>query len=157
MDRSENDLNALEARLGSWRPAPASLDRDRMLFLAGRASAGSEMRGRLVAISAVGLAMLAIGLGGLLVSEHGRRLKLERVIAEQVRDVVPSRDEVELVATPALPPAANSYLALSQRFLALAEGRMLPVLASPGQGGSPDRKPPLSPMGARRGEGSVEF
>ena len=38
----ERDLTAWEARLSAFRPVPSRLDRDRVMYLAGRASAGME-------------------------------------------------------------------------------------------------------------------
>ena len=79
----EGDLSALERRLGNWRPAAGVVDRDRMLFEAGRAAARNESWGRFGGLSSAFLALVALGLGGLLVREQGNRRALEATVAAQ--------------------------------------------------------------------------
>ena len=112
MDRSEPDLNALEARLAGWQPSTPRLDRDRMLFLAGRASARSETRGRLAIVSVVCLSLMA----GLLVRERSLTQALKVAVKESSRppSVLPA--VVPQVAFSI--PGSESYLVLTQRALA---------------------------------------
>ncbi len=42
----DDDLAAWEARLSAFQPAPSRLNRDRAMYLAGRASVGTELAGR---------------------------------------------------------------------------------------------------------------
>ena len=115
-DLPECPLSDLERRLQRWRPLPGSLDRDRMLFDAGRASARAESWGRLGAALAASFALVAVGLGGLLVRERGYRHALEVTLAERTREPVLADP-----APPPLPsrpaPARDSYLALTRRIL----------------------------------------
>ena len=73
-----DDLTDLERRLAALRPASGGLDRDRMLFDAGRASARAEGRARAWALSAAASALVAVGLGVGLARERSRALGLER-------------------------------------------------------------------------------
>ena len=62
----ENDLTDLERRLAAWRPAPGSLDRDRMLFEAGRAGVQIVDRTRFWRLATAASTLVAVTLGGLL-------------------------------------------------------------------------------------------
>ena len=103
MDPLEDDpevpLSDLERRLEQWRPASGSLDRDRMLFDAGRASARAESWGRLGAALAASFALVAVGLGGLLVRERAHRHGLEVALAERTRE--PALPELVIPPAPA--------------------------------------------------------
>jgi hypothetical protein len=90
-----------------------------MLFEAGRASARSGTRGRLTPTLAVGMAALAVGLGGWAVRERAQRRSLELALVERSRalDVAPAErafppgpDSIAFAA-----PAPASYLALTHR------------------------------------------
>ena len=59
----ENDLTAVERRLAAWRPA-AALDRDRMLFHAGRAAAQAEEPGPLLAARDGGILVVTVTSAG---------------------------------------------------------------------------------------------
>lgn len=119
MDRPESDLNATEARLSGWSPAASGLDRDRMLFLAGRAAGRSEMRRRMAVASAGLVVLISAGLGGLLVREQARSRTLEIRLAEALH--APASPSVRTVA-PTPPPAIGrpepgSYLVLTKQAL----------------------------------------
>src|SRR5262245_48644536 len=77
----ENDLSALEDRLRSWVPSPSRIDRDRMLFEAGRAASSgathADPRARLWKYAAAAAVLLATGLGILWARERNERLVLE--------------------------------------------------------------------------------
>jgi hypothetical protein len=157
-DRDPKDnLSALEQRLASWRPTPAAggVDRDRMLFEAGRAAAG----GRSGWFASACLALLALGLGGLLARERGNRRDLEAALAARV-DAPPGPSPAAAVAPPArtVALAPDSYLVLTQRML--AAGIEDPTLrASNPAPGHPlvHPEPALSPLDARRLGGSLDL
>ena len=113
MDRSESDLNALEARLASWRPAAPGTDRDRLIFLAGRSAGKAELRVRLVSGSAACLAVLVVTLGGLLVREQGQRRTAEAALAEATRVIPPTLAPVPVPVFSH--PSAVSYLVLTHQ------------------------------------------
>jgi hypothetical protein len=150
-----DDLTDLELRLSGWTPSAAALNRDRMLFEAGRASARSDTRGRLTTALAASLAALAVGLGGWAVREHAQRRAVELALADRSRALevalavrpLPSEPaSVRLDAT-----APNTYLALSHR-LATA-GVDVPEMppappAHDQRPASPGRS--LTPLSARR-------
>jgi hypothetical protein len=152
MDRSENDMNALEARLGAWRPAASTIDRDRVMFLAGKASAGSEMRGRIAGAAIVGLALLAAGMGGMWANERGHRVRLEAIAAERGHEEEPSRVETASNPNPA-PLAPSSYLVLSHRPEMMEDAELAASAPIPPPTRGPlDREPTLSPMSSRSAE-----
>jgi hypothetical protein len=120
----EPDLTALERRLAGWKPSATALDRDRMLYDAGRASAG--VRAWRLATAVLLLASLALGgfatqqrarLGreqALLAHERARRLELETALAAWTAAPRPSAADPPPVGA----PAAGSYLALTARLAA---------------------------------------
>jgi hypothetical protein len=120
------DLTALEHRLSAWRPAAGALDRDRMLYDAGRAAAGA----RPWRLATAALLLATLGLGGLLIHER-RELARERSLLAQERrhrlevetDLAArswaSRPTPAIAAAVPATPAPDSYLALTSR---LAEG-----------------------------------
>ncbi len=122
------DLTALERRLSAWRPAAGALDRDRMLYDAGRAAAGA----RSWRLAAAALLIATLGLGGLLIhekrelardrsllaQERAHRLEAETALAARAGASQPSA--AIPAATPAIGlPAPESYLVLTSR---LAQG-----------------------------------
>jgi hypothetical protein len=157
MNVPEQDPAGFERRLASWLPAATALDRDRMLFEAGRASARAESRRKVWPAAASGLALLLLGLGGLFARERSRRLALETVLAARP----PAQAPVLAVTPPrvALPspsverPGPSSYLVLTTR---LAAGELdFPSVSResnterpPGRTGPPPR--PLRPRGFER-------
>ncbi len=147
-DDPEAPLSDLERRMGRWRPASGSLDRDRMLFDAGRASARGESWGRLVGALAACLALVALGLGGLLVRERGYRQGLEVALAERTREPAPR----EMVAPlpPFAEPAPDSYLALSRRILASGLEELPPTVSNAPRDEISERpEPTLTPLSVR--------
>ncbi len=155
MDR-QDELNALERRLGNLRPAPLAIDRDRVLYLAGREAALVDSRGRAIgAASLVCLALVSVGLGGLLLVERGRRMDLERAVAGLSKPAEPTR--VELIVSGS-PPSPSSYRALTRQ-ANLWDEAQLPPLDAPGSrhGGSAYRESPLSPLSARYGLKTMDF
>jgi hypothetical protein len=120
----EPDLRALERRLAGWKPSAGALDRDRMLYDAGRAAAGIH-RWRLAAAA---LLLVSLGLGGLamrqrvlidrdrvlLAHERAQRLELETALAAWTAAPRPSAADTPPVG----PPAPGSYLALTARLAA---------------------------------------
>jgi hypothetical protein len=120
-DSPEGDLTDLELRLRQWQPTSFGLDRDRMLFEAGRASARAEIWGGVPLGSIAALAIVAIGLGVLFVRERGERQALEVRIVEH--STAPKTPEMPIEPAPALapiverPPAPDSYLVLTRNML----------------------------------------
>jgi hypothetical protein len=113
----ENELNAMERRLAAWRPASGGLDRDRMLYEAGRAAARADDRVQSWRLAAAALTLLTVGLGGLLAHEQSQRQALETSIAMAAR-INPAQPagEIALPAPkeiPAIEP--SSYIALTLR------------------------------------------
>ena len=155
-DNPEGPLSDLERRLEQWRPASGSLDRDRMLFDAGRASARAESWGRLGAALAASFALVAVGLGGLLVRERAHRHGLEVALAERTRE--PALPELVSPLPPLAEPAPNSYLALSRRILASGLEELPPAASNAPRSEIPERpEPPLTPLDARRRGGLMDL
>jgi hypothetical protein len=160
--RPEGDLNALEQRLGRWRPAPGVLDRDRLMFEAGLASARGASWGRLGFATAACWALAAFALGGLLAHERGRRQALETALA--LRSNAPNPTPAPVPAPPWQPPRAtespspDSYLALARRMLVAGPDDLTSAAANH----SPDHppgpaEPPLSPLRARGPGRALDF
>jgi hypothetical protein len=100
--RPEDELNDLERRLASWRPAGAGLDADAMLFAAGVASGRAGRR--VWAAAACVLAVVAVSLGVWGGIERSGRLELARQLAGQ-----PPPPPVP-ASPPEEPPSPGSYL-----------------------------------------------
>jgi hypothetical protein len=123
------DLTALERRLSAWRPSAGSLDRDRMLYDAGRSAAAGARPWRLMAAP---LFLATLGLTALLAHEHsslGRERALvaqERAQRRQLETALAARTEASQPTSPSPvqqdapiePPAPSSYLALTARLTA---------------------------------------
>lgn len=118
MNAGEDQPTELEQRLAAWLPIAPALDRDQMLFEAGRASARAEARSRAWPCTALGLAILLVGLGGLFARERSQRLALENTLAARTTSppaelaVMPPRDV--LPAPSDERPGPNSYFVLSR-------------------------------------------
>jgi hypothetical protein len=118
------DLTALERRLSAWRPCAGGLDRDRMLFDAGRASASAG--GRPWRLATAALLLATAGLGGLLAQqratlarERSHRLELETALAARIEATRPrSYAPVTVEIPPIEPPSPSSYLVLTARLAA---------------------------------------
>ena len=148
----EGELTDLERRLARWRPATVGLDRDRLLFEAGRASA----RGLARLISSLALMLVAAVLGVLLVGERNQRHFLEFRLA-QMTNKAASPSPIE--PTPPLivghPPAPDSYLALSLRLrTAGLDDISMPAPDATTGDAPPSPEPPLRVRGTG---GSLNF
>ena len=144
------DLTALERRLAGWQPSAGSLDRDRMLYDAGRAAAGARTW-RAIAAS---LLIASVGLAALLAHQHSSLVRERALLSQeraerlQVETALAARPAAAQPATssplPAAiePPSPSSYLALSAR---MADG--LDDLLSRGSGidPAPTRSAPANP------------
>jgi hypothetical protein len=124
----EIDLSAVERRLAAWRPAAGGLDRDRMLYEAGRAAAKADGRVQSWRLATAALVLLTVGLGGLLAHERVQRRALETSItrAGRINPTQPAGEIASLTSneTPAIEP--SSYFALTLR---LSRGN--PDISSP--------------------------
>lgn len=127
-DLAGPDLSALEQRLAAWQPAEGALDRDRMLYEAGRAAAASRVRPW-----QIGTAAMLFALAGLLAVEHSQLVRERALLAQErarlnevetalaarlgtTRPVPMIPAPVPLAPIPpAEPPAPDSYLALTSR------------------------------------------
>ncbi len=119
-DSDEEHLSSLEERLRSWVPSPGGLDRDRMLFEAGRAgvlgSSPARSHARLWKFATAAAVLLASGLGMAWQYERSQRRSLELTIAKlappapapflATPELMTDRQENETAIDPA------SYLAL---------------------------------------------
>ena len=97
------DLSRTERRIAAWRPSAVAIDRDRMLYEAGRASARAAARPWQFATAAT--LLLAVGLGGWAVRERSRLAN--ELAARSTITLPPSMPEL------IEPPDPNSYRALS--------------------------------------------
>lgn len=139
MERPESDLNAFEARLASWQPASPGADRDRVMFLAGKAAGRAELRHRLLTGSAACVALVIVSLGGLLAREHSRRILAEIRVAEAQ---LPSPSVYPQVQpSPIGQPASTSYLVLSHQPPDLGTARERLSLPSDGASQPQDSMP----------------
>jgi hypothetical protein len=112
----EGDLTDLERRLTRWRPVAEDLNRDRMLFEAGRAAGRTEFRAWTGLASSAALALVAAGLGVLLVGERAQRQALEVRIAQRAgAATAPSLQEPTPPPIVERPLSPDSYLALTHR------------------------------------------
>jgi hypothetical protein len=75
-----SDLTDLEHRLRGWRPAAATLDRDRMLFEAGRAAAHPAGLAQAWITATSFLTLLAVALGIGWWREHDARVGIEMAL-----------------------------------------------------------------------------
>jgi hypothetical protein len=115
----EQDLKALELRLAAWRPSTGALDRDRMLYDAGRAAVRSESHGRVWVLATAALAVVTIGLGALLVQERSRRTALEIAMAARAMpSPPPPAPPGEIDIPPIESPGPSSYFVLTARLAA---------------------------------------
>jgi hypothetical protein len=110
-DRAEPlnpDLSALEASLRTLAPTPAAVDRDRLMYAAGRASAPRAWAWPLAAVTST---LAACVLGVLLLLRPESR-PAERIVYVPVPAPSPEQPTVEPASTPE--EAAPSWLAPSR-------------------------------------------
>jgi hypothetical protein len=170
------ELIALEQRLAAWRPASGTLGHDRMLYDAGRAAVEAESRVQSWRLAAAALALLAAGLGGLLVRqqsllahersllahERSQRLVLETTLAARTGPSKPAEPPETAplpTETPVIEPLSpTSYFALTPRLakgfsdLSLPDVELEPAPGRPTSGPSePFSHPgPLRPRDVKR-------
>jgi hypothetical protein len=134
----EIDLTALEQRLAAWRPAAAALDRDRMLFDAGRAAAEADSHARAWRRATAALALAVIGLVGLLAQERSllerarsERRALGKLLAVQTGTPAPApaMTTPSVVSAEVEPLAPTSYFALTSRLTKAAPDTSAPDAA----------------------------
>ena len=118
MDNFTHDADDLLKSLGELRPLAPKLNRDRMLFEAGRASKPKSRVGKILPAVTIALALGLIQRESQVVWERGQRQRLEATIAALEHPAKPTPTAVEperIVMTIAreLPP--SSYAALSLR------------------------------------------
>jgi len=133
-DEPGPDLGAFEAALRSLAPSRPGLDRDRVLYQAGRASRPGRPRLGWPALAAT-LALVA-GTEGMLLATRPSPRVVERIVV--VREAAPAPAVVQLPAPPPTPRPTESGLGLTERDR--LAGRLirfgLDGLASPRPGGS---------------------
>lgn len=129
--QDENELTAFEGRLATWRPAAGGLDRERMLYDAGRSVARADSRVQAWRLATAAVVLLLIGSSAMIVRQQSliardkhllarelsRRRSLEAALVVQI----PSPATPGAVshrpadATPVEPFAPASYFALVSR------------------------------------------
>jgi hypothetical protein len=153
------DLTELEHRLAAWRPAAGALDRDRMLYDAGRAAALAGVQARSWRLATAALALLTIGLGGLLAREQSQRRVLETALAARAGTLEPA-PAISSPAreTPAIEPLEpSSYFVLTARLTQGAQDLSAPdveIGPEPRRRGS--RPPEAAPQTGTLRPGDVE-
>lgn len=96
----ELEMTDVERRLAAWRPATSSLDRDRMLYDAGRAAARADGLSGSWRLATAAVALVAALLGGLLANERSHSLTLAASLASASgTKPQPRTGEIELPAT----------------------------------------------------------
>jgi hypothetical protein len=124
---NEFDLSELERRMAAWRPTSRGLDRDRMLYEAGRAAARADGRVHSWRLATAALILMVVGLGGMLMRERSQRHAMEVALAARTRPSRSASPVPLLSATTAIEPfAPSSYFALTSRF-----SRSNPNMSSP--------------------------
>lgn len=119
-DRQE-PINEIENRLALWKPAATALDRDTLLYEAGRAAGRAEMRSHIVHGSLACSLIAIVVLGGTLVRDRPRNdaIKPNRggaIIIESATNAAPNPDAIAIDRgwEPAPILSTDSYLALSR-------------------------------------------
>ncbi len=106
--RLDDELAAIEAVLGSLTPAPSSVRRDRLMFLAGRASAKPQPRhSRYITAwlwpCALSASLMAAVTFGLLWSARGTPQIVERVVYVSARSLPPVPEFSPVSESPSSP------------------------------------------------------
>jgi hypothetical protein len=117
----DESLSDLERRLAAWRPAPAGIDRDRLLYESGRNAVRSGWRLAAGRLAIAALLLVCVVQGGLLARERGRRHALEVSLVQARAVAAPAiaalADAPPPEFEPGPPPGPSSYLALSRRLV----------------------------------------
>jgi hypothetical protein len=155
----QDHLSSLEERLRSWVPSPGGLDRDRMLFEAGRAEVQEPIQAgtsvRLWKYATAAAVLLASGLGMAWHNERSQRRALELSFARlappppaspgSTPELITEGQEKEAAVDP------TSYLALLRQLKRLEDATNLePQRTAPGtvqrvRAADPPRTAPLRP------------
>jgi hypothetical protein len=150
----DRELAAVERRLMQWNPASGRLDRDRVLFESGKASAQPRAgRGSWVVLSIV-MTGAALVFGSLFVQERGQRRTLAKALRESGKvGAIVTREPVKVfpLDAPAARSSENEYLPLRNRVL--ARGLDAWTIAEAQDTDAPPRETPrilLTPTGALR-------
>jgi hypothetical protein len=144
------EMNEPEQTLARLRPVSGGLNRDRVLFEAGRAAGRTEARHRLLIATSASLLVALIGSGGLFVRERAHRLSLELELAARLNEQT-SRP-AGVVQPELLPPAdisPNSYLALSRHIQPGGLDEPSPPFGGAGPGYPIKNSAPIVPLGIR--------
>jgi hypothetical protein len=155
----QDHLSSLEERLRSWVPSPGGLDRDRLLFEAGRAEVQGPVQAgtsaRLWKYATAAAVLLAAGLGMAWHHERSQRRALELTFARlappppaplvATPELIAERQENETAIDP------SSYLALVRQLKRLEDAAdVMPRRTAPGtvqgvRAADPPRVAPLRP------------
>lgn len=168
-DLSPNDdplERAIADRLRGWSPSTSGLDRDRLLFEAGRASAVGRSRRMLGAWAVAASGLIALGWGW--AREYERRQSAERSLAEVRRDWLQSLprpqpraiDPPRLLANRGRPPLEPfSYAVLTQRLNDSGELAEPTIADAPSRPNDHDRSemPILTPNRIRSSPGRFDL
>jgi|GEM_PF-6731167 len=151
-------MNDLEWPLAGLRPVLGTLNRDRMLYEAGRASARGEARDRLLMAASALLLVASLGLGGLLVQERARRQALEVALAARDQEAIPPSEKLVLPkSSPVVEIAPTSYLALSRHIQPGGLDEVDPPIEDAGQGDSAEGSESKMPIRVRDARGILDF
>jgi hypothetical protein len=167
----EIELRALESRLSTWRPANGALDRDRMLYDAGRSVARVQSYVQAWRIATAAFLFLCVASGALLARqrivlahaqdllalERAQRLIVETRLAAQTQ-AAPTDASRSPEPEPAEPFAPNSYFVLASRQAMEIAGSSSPGVNMPEVNGrrerqrsnKPSRATPLRPRDYER-------
>lgn len=151
-----DDLKRLEDRLRTWAPARPGMDRDRMLYEAGRLSVAIDPRRVVWPLATAASILLAVSLAWGWSGERFMRQSAERSLTE-----VRSQSSGVIVAVPVLPesvPDPSSYWTLSRRLIASADSLPTPEPADGAAAFSSSTPgPDLTPADLRRFEAFLEL
>jgi len=132
----DSNLNEIEQALASLRPAGPDINRDALMFRAGRAAAGAGFCLRIGTTVAVALLAALAGAGGMWLASPPSADRAGRVsVATPVLRVVELAPAAGATVRPARAPSSGEYLALRNRVL-VDGADALPGL-SPGSGPPP--------------------
>jgi hypothetical protein len=117
----DRELAAIEQRLKQWSPASGSLDRDRILFESGRASAHSPAGRTPWVVLTLGLTAASITFATLYIRERGERQALALALRGSARPALPIAAEPEQNASRDASTSSDSesgYFRIRERIVA---------------------------------------